>query len=462
MISNLMKEMRLLLICCTMLISSGVWVHGQTQSEVSEEKKSSEEVDTEAKVNSATALGDIFFKSRNSLIFGFNAAETNQDNALFGDGNHFDSTTNLASRVAYQRQYQRTTLALDYTLGGRIYNRYTEYNQLTHDGGFDVHYRFTPRLSLSLGDRISISPQAGRLFQRDYVVDPLGSGILPNTSLLLRLNKSTLNTAYAELAYDLSRKSNISFGANNSISRFDQANLREQNRYGTSITYSHKVAARTTLNAGYNFNYFDVSGSETGSNASPITPSNIVRHHYPYAGITQQLTPAISVFVNAGPSITIGDSVILGTGYRLRPGVHPSVNAGIVLSRALALDPRTFVSFNVGQNLSDGLGLGAVSQVQSAGASIGRRFTKRATGAVTVAYSRNQFLTDFDQSGREITTNGITIAPTFRINVTEQFNFHASYFRYRQLSTGFLDAIPGYLSGNVFAVGISYNIPVFF
>jgi hypothetical protein len=462
MIDSLMKQLRRLLICCTIPMFSAIQIHGQTDSKVPEEKKS-EESSAEAKTSSATALGDIFFKSRNSLIFGFNAAETNQENALFGDGNHFDTTTVLASRVAYQRQYQRTTLAVDYTLGGLIYNRYSEYNQLTHDGGFDVHYRFTPRLTLSLGDRVSITPQAGRLFQRDYVVDLLGSGILPNTSLLLRLNKSSLNTAYATLVYQLSRKSEISFGANNSISRFDQANLREQNRYGASISYSYQLAARTALNMGYNFNYFDVSGSDISPNPdSLVTPSHLVRSHFPYVGITQQLTPAVAVVVSAGPSIIIGDSVNLGTGYRLRPGVHPSINAGIVLSKALTLDPRTFVSFNVGQNLSDGLGLGAVSQVQTAGASIGRRLTKRATGAVIVSYSRNQFLTDFDQSGREITTNGITIAPSVRINVTDQFNFHASYFRYRQLSTGFLDAIPAHLLGNVFAVGISYNIPVFF
>ncbi len=462
MIDNLTKQLRLLLICSVMSAFSVAQTQGQAGSEAPEEKKS-EQVDTETKASSATALGDIFFKSRNSLIFGFNAAETNQDNALFGDSNHFDTSTILASRVAYQRQYERTTLALDYTLGGRIYNHYSEYNQLAHDGGFDVHYRFTPRLSLSLGDRISISPQGGRLFQKDYVLDPLGSGFLPNTSLLLRLNKSTLNTAYAQLAYELSRKSHISFAANNSIYRFDQGNLRDENRYGASISYSYRLAARTTLNAGYNFDYFDVSGSEAGANAtSPITPSNIVRNHYSYAGLTQQLTPAISVFANVGPSVTIGDSVNLVTGYRLRPGVHPSINAGIVLSQALALDPRTFVSFNVGQNLSDGLGLGAVSQVQTVGASIGRRFTKRATGAVTVSYARNQFLTDFDQSGNEITTNGIIIAPSFRVNVTEQFNFHASYFRYRQLSTGFLDAIPDSMLGNIFLIGISYNIPVFF
>ena len=233
--SNLMKQMRLLLICYTVSMFSVVWVHGQTPSEVPEEKKS-EEVDAEAKVNSATALGDIFFKSRNSLIFGFNATETNQSNALFGNGSQFDTMTDLASRVAYQRQYERTTLAVDYTLGGLIYNRYSEYNQVTQGGGFDVHYRFTPRLSLSLGDRINVSPQAGQLFQRDYVIDPLASGIAPNTSLLLRLNKSIVNTGYVTLAYQLSRKSQISFGLNNSILRFDQSNLRNQNRYGTNIT----------------------------------------------------------------------------------------------------------------------------------------------------------------------------------------------------------------------------------
>jgi hypothetical protein len=441
---------------------SAIVVHGQTQSEAPEERKS-EEPNAEAKVTSATALGDIYFKSRNSLIFGLSAAETNETNALFADSNHFDLSTVLASRFAYQRQYQRTTISLDYTLGGRLYNHYSEYNQLTHNGGFDVHYSFTPRLLFSIGDRISVNPQAGRLFQRDYVLDPLGSGMLPNTSILLRLNKSTLNTAYAGLAYDLSRKSKISFGANNSIYRFHQGNLRDENRYGAAFSYSYQVAAKTTLNIGYNFDYFDVSSSAGGSDSgSPITSSGIVRHHFPYLGITQQLTPAVSVFLSAGPSILIGDSVNLVSGYRLRPGVRPGINAGIVLSRALALDPRTFVSFNVSQNLSDGLGLGAVAQFQMASASVGRRFTKKATGAVTVGYSRNQFLTDFDQSGNPITTNGIVISPTFRISVTEEFNFHGYYSRYRQLSTGFLDAIPGYMQGNTFAVGFSYNIPKFF
>ena len=77
------------------------------------------------KIHSATALGDIFFKSRNSLIFALGADAMAQDNVLFTDADQktFDTTAALFGRIAYQRQYQKTSFGLDYSLGSRIYNR---------------------------------------------------------------------------------------------------------------------------------------------------------------------------------------------------------------------------------------------------------------------------------------------------------------------------------------------------
>ena len=71
------------------------------------------------KIHSATALGDIFFKSRNSLIFALGAHATAQDNVLFTDADQktFDTTAALFGRIAYQRQYQKTSFGLDYSLG---------------------------------------------------------------------------------------------------------------------------------------------------------------------------------------------------------------------------------------------------------------------------------------------------------------------------------------------------------
>jgi hypothetical protein len=410
-------------------------------------------------------LGDIFFKSRNSLIFSFGADEMILDNVLFDerDRKRFDTSTSLYSRVAYQRQYQRTSFGLDYALGGRFYNRSDSFNQVTHDGGLSIQHRITPRLTLSLGDRVSVSPDGGRLFRQDLVTTPLPADFLPNSTLILRLNKTILNTTYGGLSYQLSQRSGIAFGANGSLSRFQQNNLLEQNRYGGDVSYSYQLSERTSFSLGYGFTYFDILGS-LGSRTFTglVTPSNVVRNHNAYVGVSHQLTRLISGFVNVGPNYTIGDSIDLQTGFRIRPGVRASVNGGIVLSQSLSLDPRTFFSITLNQSISDGLGLGAAVQAQTAGLSLGRRITRRASAAINGGFTRNQFLSNFDDIGREITTNSISVGASWRFNLTEGLSFQASYNRFRQLSTGFFEVIPGRLSGNAGSVGLSYSIPVFY
>lgn len=440
--------------------------YAQTQSVASQEQNASGHAASTGPRNpSATALGDIFFQSRNFFIFSVTASETYYDNVINSErGNRpHDTSTNISPRIAYRREYPRTTISLDYALGSRIYNRSHSYNQITHFGGLELEHLLTTRLKFSVGDRASVLPDSGRFFGTDLILNPRPSDIFPNNSLILRLNKTIFNTTYADLSYDLSRKSQISFSAHYTINRFNQSNLREMNRSGGSTAYSYRIAEKTTLNLGYRFFYLEVKDPQ----ASPvesllISPAHIVRSHNPYIGISQQLKPSIFAFINVGPNVTIGDSINLGTQLRSRPGVHPSINGGILFSKALSLDPRTFFSLDLKQNVTDGFGLGATAVVQSASASLGRRFTKKITGAITGGYTRNEFLLDFDLTGRTIKTNGINAGPYLRVNLTERLNVHAEYRHYRQRSTGFFDVIPGNIIGNAFTVGVSYNIPVFF
>jgi len=449
------------------LLQSLGTVFAQTQAPVGNSTTPSTDnsspADSDTKPPSATALGDIFFKSRNSLLVSFGADEIVQDNALYDSegSERFDTSTHMYSRVAYQRQYPRTSFELDYTLGGRIYNRSSTYNQIVHDGGISVSRKLSPRWALTLADRASVTPDAGRILQGDLVISPLPPDVLPNNTVILRLNKTILNTAYIDFNVQRSRRSSFSFGANSTISRFEQGNLREQNRYGSHLSYNYQMSERTIFNVGYNFNYFDITTNDVPV-SGPITPSHLVRNHYPYIGVSHQFNRLVSGFVDVGPNYTVGDSINLGTSLHFKPGVRASVNAGIVLAQSLSLDPRTFFSMNLNQSVSDGFGLGAVVQRQIASASLGRRVTRNTTIAATGGYSRNKFLTDFDESGEEIITNSVYVGANLRINLTERFNFHANYNRVRQLSTGFFELIPARLSGNTAAVGIAYTIPMFF
>lgn len=232
------------------------------------------------------------------------------------------------------------------------------------------------------------------------------------------------------------------------------------NQSGGQLGYSYQVAERTTLTTGYNFSYYDFSAPR--AQTTTVAFSGIARSHLAYIGITQQITPAIGVFLQAGPNYIVGNSFGLFGGTGSRPGLRASVNGGLTFGEAISLDPRTFFSIHAGQNMSDGYGLGGITQTQSAGVSLGRRMTKTLTGSIQSTYSRNQFLLNLDERGKPFTTNGIAAGVNLSLNATERFNLFANYAYFKQLSNGFLSLIPGRADGNAFTVGLNYSFPVFF
>lgn len=430
----------------------------------------------EAKVDdrrlpSATALGDIFFRSSNSLIFSVGVQESATDNLYFspagslvgfpesGTSGYIPFTT-LSGRMAYQRQLQRTTFGLDYGASGILFRSRDSGDFVSHDGGIDLSYRMTPRATFSLGDRVSVSPAPGRFYRRDLVLASVGAQILPNNTLFVGLNRTITNAAFASLSYQTSRRSDITLAANGTITRFQQRDFSEMNQSGGSFDYSYRVAERTRINLGYRFGYYDFGGPR-GADASAAY-SGIARSHLAFFGITQQLTPSVSAFIQAGPNYIVGNTQAFVGGTGGRPGVRANVNGGLTFSEAISLDPRTFLSISAGQSISDGYGLGGITQVQSAGVSLGRRLTKTLTGSVQSGYSRNRFLLNLDAGGRPLTTNGISAGANLSLNVTERFNLFANHVYFRQFSNGFVDLIPGRASGNTFTVGLNYSVPVFY
>jgi len=422
------------------------------------------------KLPSATALGDIFFQSTNSLIFSLGVQESVTDNLHFSPAGPIRGTggeqrghipfTTLSGRMAYQRQLQRTTFGLDYGASGLLFRTRDSGDFVTQDGGIHLSYRLTPRATFSVGDRVSVSPAPGRLFRRDSVLPTVPSQILPNSSLFVGLNRTITNTGLTSFSYELSRRAQLTLGANGTITRFQQKDLSEMNQSGGQLGYSYHVAERTTISVGYNFAYYDFSPPRTQTTTAVY--SGIARSHLGYIGITQQLTPAIGLFIQAGPNYIVGNSLNFFGGPGRRPGLRASVNGGLTFGEAISLDPRTFFAIHAGQDISDGYGLGGITQTQSAGVSLGRRMTKKLTGSVQSDFSRNQFLLSLDEGGKPVTTNGISSGVNLSLNATERFNLFANYIYFKQLSSGFFTLIPRRTDGNTFTVGLNYNFPVFF
>ncbi|MCI0621742.1 MAG: hypothetical protein L0387_08740 [Acidobacteria bacterium] len=469
MTQNRLQILVLMSLLSTLLLSESTFAQAEKPSSAPGNTATAKVDDR--RLPSATALGDIFFRSRNSLIFSLGVQESATDNLYFspaasltgvpdsGRSGYIPFTT-LSGRMAYQRQLQRTTFGLDYGVSGILFRSRDSGDFVSHDGGIDLSYRVTPRATFSIGDRISVSPAPGRFYRHDLVLNAVSPQVVPNSTLFIGLNRTITNTAFTSFSYEVSRRSQITLGANGAITRFQQRDLSEMNQSGGQLAYSYQVAERTAVSLGYQFSYYDFSPPRT-QNVS-VAYSGIARSHLAYVGITHQLTPSIGAFIQAGPSYIVGNSLGFFGGPGRRPGIRTSVNGGLTFGEAISLDPRTFFSIHAGQNISDGYGLGGITQTQSAGVSLGRRLTKVLTGSVHGSYSRNQFLLNLDANGKPVTTNGISSGVNLSLNATERFNIFANYVYFRQLSSGFSTLIPDRADGNTFTVGLNYSFPVFF
>ncbi len=441
------------------------FLSGQTQSSSSSTPASDGNNQTpviSTTLSSPSQLGDIFFKSRNSFIFSLNASESYQDNAYYASSADkvADYATQLSGRMAYQYNKGRTKSGLDFTFGRILYNRNDHYDQYIADGGFDLSYLASPRWTISLGDRAGLSPQNGNFLRRDSVLNPLLPTDMPNNTVLLPLNKSIFNTVFFSFSYLMSRRSSLVFSASNTIYRYDQTNLRDQISYSASAGYSYRLSERNTFNFNYAFGYFDATGSTVSTSNGVVTPANLVRSHLAYLGFSRKFSPSLTGSIKGGAIALVTDSLNLSSGLRYKPGLKPVVMGDIEYSPTF--DPRTFFSMQASQAVSSGAGLGTVSQIQSASISIGRRFTKKITGSTSGGYSRNQYLSDLDSSGRSNTLNGFFANAQLAVNITERLNLYVNYQRFQQLSTGFSSVIPDRMNGNRVTVGIGYSFPWFF
>lgn len=417
------------------------------------------------RINDVSALGDTGFNTHNTLAFSLTTAETATDNVSLNGtaGSASDTYTTIAPRLGYHRQYQRVVLSFDYRADGLIYNRYRYLSRIAQYGGFDISFALTPRLSMALIERGTATPESNFNLNPRLNLDPLASGILPNNSLVLTRTNSYSNTAQWELSYQMSRRSEWNIGVVNSLERFDISNLTKVDRYGANLGYTYRVSPRATLGLAYWLDYYDLTNSLSGSETA--LHNSIVRNHSALAGVSYLLKPGVRAFVNAGPVVTIGDTLNVGGlagNYFFHQGVHPRVNGGIDFGKGFSLDPKTIFSLTLDQNVCDALGTGSIVLVQRAMGSVGRRLASRTTVSVAGGYARNKFLVSNDYPGVVPVANGIFVNTSFRQNLSDRFGIYANYSFTKQRFNEQVSTIPTYLRVNVLTLGIQYSLPKYF
>jgi hypothetical protein len=417
------------------------------------------------RINDVLALGDTGFNTHNTLAFSLTTAEAATDNVSLNGTTESasDTYTIIAPRLGYHRQYQRVVLSFDYRADGLIYNRYRYLSRIAQYGGFDISFALTPRLSMALVERGTAAPESNFNLSPRLNLDPLASGILPNNSLVLTRTNSYSNTAQWGLSYQISRRSDWNIGVVNSLARFDINNLTKVNRYGANLGYTYRVSSRATLDLAYWLDYYDLTNSPTGSETAPH--NSIVRNHSALAGVSYLLRPGVRAFANAGPIVTIGDTLNVGGiagNFFFRRGVHPRVNGGIDFGKEFSLDPKTIFSLTLDQNVCDAFGTGSIVLVQRVGGSVGRRLARRTTVAVSGGYARNKFLVSSDYSGVVPVANGTFVNASFRQSLSDRFSIYANYSYTKQRFNEQVATIPTYLTVNVLSLGIQYSLPKYF
>lgn len=429
----------------------------------------------EPRIPSANALGSIFFESRNSLIFSLGAAETLTNNLYYSGlsylqygngsgytGNYFPITS-LTGRVAYQRESQKTTLQIDYGLGYGIITQGGTDNFLSQDGGIYVSHRVTPRFNFNIGSGAYVSPFTNRSYAPVGILPPNIPNIIPNNSLIMGYGRAIGSTTRGGFSYELSRRSSFNTNIYYTLTRYQQVGSYSMNQPGVNAEYDYRLKERTSMQLGYLFSYYSFDNRQRLSSGTFTQGSSIYRNHFPYIGLTHQITSGISGSIQVGPNFSIGNPIYyVGGGTGVRPGPYLGVNGTLTFSEAISHDPRTFYTINVGQLVSDGSGLGYVTVTRNAGGSVGHLFTRKLLGSISGSYTHSQFPMNLDPNGQPLTTSGASAGALLRLNTSQRFQIFANYLYFHQLSYGFSGYIPGSGSGNTFTIGINYLHPIFF
>jgi len=330
--------------------------------------------------------------------------DSNPGYAATTSGSQSDGVTTLAGGLSLQWIKRASTLSLDYTAGGLLYNTGTQTNSVTQQLGVTDHLTLG-RWNLVLAENFSYLPNTQFGLGGLGVLGGGTAGGLTSTGGSTSFNPNfqtnstigTLNTyqltstSGVQAQYLISPRSSLTVaGSVGLLHYFDDTNQMFDSRDVIArVGYDWSVSARDTFNVSYI--------------ASVLSyPSGLQGFYSQYiqAGYRRILTGRLNLSVSAGPVISHFDPA---PGQTTVPGGSNAVNWSVSAALAYALRNGSITaSYNRGVSGGSGLLLGSVTDQLNG--TLSHTFARVWNVTFSGGYSRNS---SFEQTAPEMNASAV-------------------------------------------------------
>jgi hypothetical protein len=253
---------------------------------------------TPAPVNGEAYPTTVGSDTRSNYLRGGLIITTAYSDNVLGDAQRPVSDVNYSiyPTIALDKATPRLHLRLNYSPGFTIYQQTSVRNQTNQFVTFDLQYRLSPHVTVSLQDSLQ---ETSNLFDQP---DPFsgvaitGSPQAPLYALIAPVEGQIGNGANAELRYQLSRNGQVGAAATfTNLHFFKTTNIQglyDSNSTGGSAFYNHRLSKR---------NYFGVTYLYSRILAYPVNAESEIHTNTVLLFYTLYLKPTFSVSFTGGP-----------------------------------------------------------------------------------------------------------------------------------------------------------------
>jgi hypothetical protein len=312
-------------------------------------------------------------------------------------------TYSVLPNLSLQIGRRRLAWGITYA-GGYVANqKYSAYNQSSHNAAFDLQYRLSRHVTLTLHDRFSRIPHLVDQLPDNATTNGVGAIQQPNQAVIAPLTLEQDNTGTAQISYQYSASDIVGAGATSYMTQFGKPPvgsttvLFDTQSYEGDGFYSHRFTPRNWGGVTYSFARLSFSpGAETFDSHSILLLYTIY------------LRPRMQVAFFAGPEYSSLNTEIITTVV-----TPPTVSVTAVPSSDQRWSAsgggsfswqgsRTSVNASASHKTSDGGGLVGAVELITGSLGVRRQITRFATLEVDAVYGDSRSLDQAASNFREL------------------------------------------------------------
>ena len=362
--------------------------------------------------------------------------------------------TNLGANVRIQQFLPKFSWNLGYSGGLQVYKQFSgpsnaNTNRYAQSASGGFIWQFAPHWQLLANDRYV------------YSADPFGSFLTipgnptannPNAVAYYPLTQYTQNSGIVTLTNQLTKRDILSFTGTADLRRTSSYNLATTvpfynlESYGGRFAYSHRLSARLSLGGGYDYNSLDFGKGQQRSGIQTIQ-----------ATVDYLLRPNMTITGWVGPQYTSTKSQVSIPNPFPPPAFFTFVSQSTLWSTALGVnfgwkDRRNAVRVGFSRSISDGGGITATSQINTANASYSRQLARKWSGLVG-----GRYLNSTSTTLQNRTFNNYYINVGVNYQIAKSLQATADYFRVHQNQSNAFVINSGTYNDNRVGFTISYH-----